>query len=446
MNSLNQLTEAKTPKNEFDLINLIVNSGLIISEIISTDSRSIKPGQIFVALKGQSFDGHDHIKKTFDLSASYAVSSCAFEALALEEKFRTRVVVVDDTLQFLHRLANAYRSLVNPLVIAVTGSAGKTTAKELIKLGLEKSFRLHATSANFNNEIGVPLTIFSMPRDTQVLVLEMGMRGFGQIHTLSKIANPNICIITNIGTAHIELLGSKENIKKAKMEIIDFVCDYQGASIDLKIPKTLIVDENLFNDLKANGFRNPNNSVDLPKNILFFNYANPLPESSLSTLLFSDGLKADMNAVLILADLLNLDKAQIKEALMNYNPGKGRGQFNQDSLGNIFIDETYNSNTVALKNSAYALLEQFPNDLKICVAGDIKESDPILIDEVFNELNILSADQEKKFIFLDARDLSHDEIFLSVKNLLSSKSGRKIILFKASRSVALDQVVERFFI
>ena len=446
MSSLNHLSQGFTLNNETDLINLLLNSGLMISELVSTDSRSIKPGQFFVALKGQNFDGHDHIKSAFDLSASFVVASTSFEELGLDDGFRDKVIFVEDTLKFLHRLANAYRTLVNPLVIAVTGSAGKTTAKELIKLGLEKFFRLHATSANFNNEIGVPLTIFSMPRDTQVLVLEMGMRGFGQIHDLSKIAIPNICMITNIGTAHIELLGSQENIKKAKMEIIDFFADYQGSAVDKKIPKTLIVDKNLFEDLKASGFKNPNSGAPVAGEILFFDYSNPLPKSSLESILFSDGLKADMNAVMVLADILKLDKSQVLQALMSYNPGKGRGQFSYDKNGNLFIDESYNSNTVALKNSALALLEQFPADQKIIVAGDIKESDPVLIDEVFRDINTMAQDVSCKLKFLDVRNLSQDAIYNQVKSALDQGSGRKVVLFKASRAVALDKVIEKFFI
>jgi UDP-N-acetylmuramoyl-tripeptide--D-alanyl-D-alanine ligase len=446
MSSLHHINQGFLPKNEIDLINHLLDSGLMISELVSTDSRSIKPGQFFVALKGLNFDGHEHIKSAFDLSASCVVSSKSFEELALDVGLRDRVIQVDDTLKFLHRLANAYRSSVNPLVIAVTGSAGKTTAKELIKLGLEKFFRLHATSANFNNEIGVPLTIFNMPRDTQVLVLEMGMRGLGQIHDLSKIATPNICIITNIGTAHIELLGSQENIKKAKMEIVDFFADYQGSAVDLKIPKTLIVDKNLFEDLKASGFKNPNSGAPVAGEILFFDYSNPLPESSLGSILFSDGLKADMNAVMVLADILKLDKSQVLQALMSYNPGKGRGQFSYDKNANLFIDESYNSNTVALKNSALALLEQFPTDEKIIVAGDIKESDPALIDEVFREINTLAEDSSCGLRFLDVRNLSQEKIYNLVKSALDEGSGRKVILFKASRAVALDKVIEKFFI
>jgi UDP-N-acetylmuramoyl-tripeptide--D-alanyl-D-alanine ligase len=439
MNSLHQLNQGFPTKDEITLINHLLDSGLMISELVSTDSRSIKPGQFFVALKGQNFDGHEHIESALNQGAVMAVA----QVPELAKKFPDKIILVDDTLKFLHRLANQYRQLVNPLVIAVTGSAGKTTAKELIKLGLENFFKLHATSGNFNNEIGVPLTIFAMPRDTQVLVLEMGMRGFGQIHELSQIAQPNICIITNIGTAHIELLGSRENIKKAKMEIIDFACDYQGNLKEQTINKTLIVDKNLFNDLKNSGFKNPNTNQAINENILFFDYSNPLPKSSLEQILFSSGLMADMNAVLILAEILGLEKQSILEALASYNPGKGRGQFLRDRNANIFIDETYNSNTEALKNSVYALLEQFPEDIKICVAGDIKESDSFLIEETFAELKKIAVEKSEKFLLLDVRNQSQDEIYKIVQNAISCHQGRKVILLKASRAVALDLVLEK---
>jgi len=203
--------------------------------MISTDSRTIKAHDIYLPLVGEKFDGHDFIIEVLKKSVDLIYSSRSLETLLLnasqEEKEiilanKEKIIFVENTLETYQSLASKYRVELNPLVIAVTGSNGKTTTKEMLAAVLGKYYRLHYSAANFNNEIGVPKTILEMPADTQILILEMGMRGLGQIDLLSKIAKPNICIITNIGTAHVEILGAKENIKKAKLEIINYIQDY----------------------------------------------------------------------------------------------------------------------------------------------------------------------------------------------------------------------------
>lgn len=176
---------------------------------ISTDTRTIEPGDFYLPLKGASFDGEKFINQALEKGAVGAF--CTGEDGTLQ---------VEDTLKAYLELANFRRNKLNFTVVAITGSSGKTTTKELVASTLSEKFKTFKTPLNHNNEIGFCQTIFEAPDDTEVLVLEMGMRGPGEIELLSKYSEPDITIISNVGTAHIGRLGSRENIAKAKCEIV----------------------------------------------------------------------------------------------------------------------------------------------------------------------------------------------------------------------------------
>src|SRR5699024_4876035 len=187
---------------------------------VTTDSRKKVNNGLFIPLVGERFDGHDYILDAFNNGA----------IAALWKRDRTRpealpndfpIYYVSDTLDALQRLAACYREKINPTVIAITGSNGKTTTKDMIGSVLTTSYRTHRTMGNFNNHIGLPLTILDMPPDTEILVLEMGMNDFGEISHLSHIAQPDIAVITNIGESHLAQLRSRAGIAKAKLEIVD---------------------------------------------------------------------------------------------------------------------------------------------------------------------------------------------------------------------------------
>jgi len=189
--------------------------GNIIIRSVSTDSRTIEPGSLFVAIRGERFDGHDFIRDAIDKGA----------ALVMAEKGASvpegvPAVLVDDTVRALGKLAAYHRSRFNIPVVAVTGSVGKTSTKEMIAAALSAGWKVHKTKGNFNNEIGLPLSVLELDDTHQAAVFEMGMRGFGEIDYLSRIVRPDIAVITNIGISHIERLGSRQNILKAKLEIL----------------------------------------------------------------------------------------------------------------------------------------------------------------------------------------------------------------------------------
>lgn len=181
---------------------------------ISTDSRKINKGTAFIALKGENFDGHGFVEDALKKGAALAVVS--------EDRDKKDIIKVDDTLAALGRIAKYYKAKFKVKTIAVTGSVGKTTSKDMIFSVLSQKYKTLATRGNFNNNIGLPLTVFGMNDEYEAAVLEMGMSGFGEIHYLAGIGRPDTAVITNIGLSHIEKLGSREGILKAKMEICDF--------------------------------------------------------------------------------------------------------------------------------------------------------------------------------------------------------------------------------
>ena len=190
---------------------------------VEFDSRKINTGTLFVPLTGGTTDGHSYIDAAIEKGASVTFWQKGHELVAPTDQIE--VIYVDDTLLAFQELAHFYRQLLNPTVIGITGSNGKTTTKDMTANVLTTKFRVHKTQGNYNNEIGVPYTILEMPEDTEVLVCEMGMSGFGEIAELSRIAEPNIAVITLIGESHLEHLGSREGIAQAKLEILEGVRD-----------------------------------------------------------------------------------------------------------------------------------------------------------------------------------------------------------------------------
>lgn len=199
---------------------------------ICTDSRQIKTGQIYLPLKGEKFDGHRFVQDALDSGAALSVVEAA-QLDALQKVCQGPLLPVPDTLKFYQGLARLARRRHKPFVIGITGSSGKTTTKEMCfaVFSASQGKIVHKSAANENNEIGVPKTILSMPDETDFLIVEMGMRGLGQIDELAAVAEPNLGIITGAGSTHIELLGSRENIAKAKCELFAHIDPVSGFAI-----------------------------------------------------------------------------------------------------------------------------------------------------------------------------------------------------------------------
>jgi UDP-N-acetylmuramoyl-tripeptide--D-alanyl-D-alanine ligase len=197
----------------------VIGAGAGPAKYVSIDSRDCREDCLFCCIPGERFDGHAF------MNGAYANGARIFLASRIPDNFddgkkNCFVVLVDDTIRAFGALARAYKKLTHVKTIAVTGSVGKTTTKEFIYAVASEAFKTHKTVGNHNNEIGLPLTLFSLAPDDEVSVIEMGMSGFGEIEYMSRLVEPDIAVITNIGTSHLEMLGTRENIAKAKMEII----------------------------------------------------------------------------------------------------------------------------------------------------------------------------------------------------------------------------------
>jgi UDP-N-acetylmuramoyl-tripeptide--D-alanyl-D-alanine ligase len=189
---------------------------------ITTDSRSVPPGSLFVALRGENHDGHDHIVD--------ALTSGAVAYLAEHDRGDEPHVIVDDTWAAIGALAAEVRRRVAPVVVALTGSVGKTTTKDLAAAALRAGLRTVAAEGSYNNEVGVPLTIFELTEHTEVLVLEIGSRGVGHIATLAPIADPDLAIVTAVAGAHLEMFGDLDTVARAKRELVEAL-DATGTAV-----------------------------------------------------------------------------------------------------------------------------------------------------------------------------------------------------------------------
>ena len=306
---------------------------------ISTDTRTIKNGDFYLPLKGASFDGEKFIQQALDKGAVGAF--CTQEGGNLQ---------VDNTLTAYLQLANYRRRKMNFEVVAITGSSGKTTTKELVASVLNEKFKTFKTPLNHNNEIGFCQTIFEAPDDTEVLVLEMGMRGLGEIELLSKYSEPDITIISNVGTAHIGRLGSRENIAKAKCEIVKF----QRGNIFIAHDDELIKKTVEFSGEKI--FYSIKDVKILEKSAHYskFEYKNEVFELNVGGDYNIENALSAINAGL----KLGMSFDEIKSGLKKYTPIEKRWEA-VNAGGYEIINDSYNANPESMRAFVDTIFELY---------------------------------------------------------------------------------------
>ncbi|MCL2518611.1 MAG: UDP-N-acetylmuramoyl-tripeptide--D-alanyl-D-alanine ligase [Oscillospiraceae bacterium] len=326
---------------------------------ISTDSRDIGENTVFIALKGEIFDGHDFIESTLENGAVCVIS---------EKSLPGNVIVVEDTYKALADIAQFHKRKINPLTVAVTGSVGKTTTKEFIYYVVAEKYHAFKSEGNFNNEVGVPKTMLRMGREFKALVLEMAMRGKGEIGKLSLCAEPDIAVITNIGMSHIELLGSKENIRDAKLEIL------QG----LKPSGKLILngdDEYLKNIPNAIyvAFNNPEAKYIIHHIRKYYGYTifsvNDTNEIRIPTI--GEHNVFDAAVAYAVGREIGMDDEQILKGLNKFKHAAMRQNIYIYG-GFTVIDDCYNASPDSMK-AAIKVLRRYNRGKKIAVLGDMLE-------------------------------------------------------------------------
>lgn len=336
---------------------------------VERDSRAVKDGSLFLAIKGERVDGHDFIEKCYDSGAVCAICEKA------PENPKKPYILVDSTLNAVKDIAKAYREKFDIPVVGVSGSVGKTSTKEMLYAVLSQRFKTHKTQGNLNNELGVPLTILSMPEDTEAAVIEMGISSFGEMTRLSRVAQPTICVLTIIGCCHLENLGDRDGVMKAKTEMFKYARD--GAEFILNGD-----DDKLSTITDVNGKKPIFFGID-SKNDYYAEDIENNGEGGVSCKLCFDGTKLDVtipaigtymvsNALAAAAagKLLGLSDEQIKNGVEAYKTVGSRA--NVINNGKIrIIDDCYNANPTSVKAS----LETLKNfrGRTVAVLGDMKE-------------------------------------------------------------------------
>jgi len=412
---------------------------------ISTDTRKIKKGEIFVALKGENFDGHQFIKKAYEKKAAGVIIS---ENIKIPFK-NFCVIEVKDTLKALGDIAKGYRVFLNPYIIGVTGSDGKTTTKELISKCLSKKFKTSSSSGNYNNQIGLPLSIFSFDRKTEIGILEMGMNKKGEIDYLSKIARPNGCVITNIGKAHIGFFKNTKEIAESKSEIFK----------NLKGEKFCLLnrDDKFFYFLKSRSSGNVKSfgtkkSSDvrgiIEKEGNEFFYFNVSGEK-FKINFWNTSMIYPFLVAIAFSVKFGLKISEVKDVIEEFKPIEGRGKVYK--IGGItIIDESYNSNPNSLKN---ALLCFSRKDFKrkIVIIGDMAELGKFsnffhtYIGKLVKKLDIdyvITFGEKSKVI----SEITSGKHFSDI-NQLNGFVGKKVkkgdgILIKGSNFLKMNRIVE----
>ncbi|MEF9958517.1 MAG: UDP-N-acetylmuramoyl-tripeptide--D-alanyl-D-alanine ligase [Niameybacter sp.] len=338
---------------------------------IETDSRKIKEGSLFVPLKGERFDAHEFIASVISSGASATLT----EELTIRDE-RILHIFVADTKKALLDLAAYYRSLFQLPVIAVTGSVGKTSTKDMIAAVLSAQFNVLKTQGNFNNEIGLPLTLFNLSHEHEVAVIEMGMNHFDEIHRLSLTVLPDMGVITNVGTSHIENLGSREGILKAKLELLDGL--KEGGFLCLNGDNDLLAQVEVDKWQLARFGEGANNDYRCEHVYAkgHDTYATVItPSDKYEVVIPALGIHMVYNSLVAIAigEKLGMTKEQIQKGLLSYTPSKMRMNISRTEKGITLLDDAYNASLDSMCASLKVLEEYETKGRHIAVLGDMFE-------------------------------------------------------------------------
>ena len=427
---------------------------------ITTDSRDLGEDNLFIPIIGEKFDGHDYIAPLLSERrlSGYLTMRRELERLAVE--FGSSAILCDDTLEAFGRMASWHRDRVDPIVIGITGTNGKTTTKELIAAVLAQQYGCLKNQKNFNNEVGVPYTLLGLGEDHRMAVLELGMNHFGELERLSRISRPDVALITSIGEGHLEFLGSVENVALAKSEIMngmkggsllllnrDTQCfdilQNRAADMGLRV-KTFGLGGDA--DIYPDEYRLDRNHLD----IIFAGEHYRLP-------LY--GVHNVYNGIAALAVGLEFGVSgdRMREAFAGFRNVDMRSQIFEGDF--IVIDDTYNSNPLSSRYALLSAARVFPKNRKIAVLSDMKELGEFselyhrelgrevfrygfdllftwgeMSEHIAHGAEHAGMDKKNVFYFKEKDDL--------VDALKRSIINDDLVLIKGSRSMKMEEVVD----
>ena len=426
-------------------------SAYLENPVVCTDSRAITKNCIFFALKGENFNGNSFAAAALQQGASYAVVD------EKEFEINDRCILTADVLQTLQQLANHHRRAMQIPFIAITGSNGKTTTKELVRNVLSKKHKTHATKGNLNNHIGVPLTILSMPPGTEMAVIEMGANHLDEIKLLCDIAEPDYGIITNVGKAHLEGFGGFEGVKKGKGELYDFLAKKNGTVFLNRDNSHLVsmADEKKIGKRITYGTSAGNTCTGElldTSPFLKLNWSYGENKGEVNSQLIGAYNFENILAAICIGNYFGVTGNQIRSAIEEYVPDNSRSQVLVKGTNKIILD-AYNANptsvAAALKNFA-----AMPDQNKIVLLGEMAElgdesaREHATILELIKELHFskvylvgthfsLRGETTKEFTWA----LSAEQLIPLLKENNFRDSA---ILIKGSRSMKMEKVMEVF--
>jgi len=408
---------------------------------VCTDTRKIQSGDMYFALKGDNFNGNTFTKKAIKSGAKYAVID--------EEEYHNfpATILVNNVLEALQELASFHRDYLNIPIIAITGSNGKTTTKELINATLSKKFNTVATIGNLNNHIGVPLTLLSMNKNTEIGIVEMGANHLKEIDLLCKIVKPNYGYITNFGKAHLEGFGSLEGVIKGKTELYNYLIA-NNKTIFINNDDTIQVKKSK----QAKTFSFGNNNSDVLIELI---EASPFVKVKYNNLTIQSQLIGAYNfdnisAAIAIANYFKVNDTDVKNAIESYLPSNNRSQIIIQGTNKIILD-AYNANPTSM-NAALTNFENQTDNIKIVILGDMFELGETAKQE-HQEIAELAASQNFSQIILIGNNFfktvsksSNVKKFKTFDDFKKQYDLSKIqntsILIKGSRGMALERILE----
>jgi len=410
---------------------------------VSTDTRTLEKGTLFFALKGENFNGNRFAQKALDLGASFCIID------EVQKPDNERYILVDDVLQTLQKLANYHRNYLNIPIVALTGSNGKTTTKELIHAVLKQRYKTQATLGNLNNHIGVPLTLLRMNESTEIGIVEMGANHIGEIAQLCKIANPDFGYITNFGKAHLEGFGSEEGVVKGKSELYDYLKQKKGAiflNIDDKKQVKQVGDYQnriTFSETESSDF-----TIALQRESPFLKIE--ISKTIIQTQLLGRYNFTNTAAAIAVGLHFDVDLTSIKKGLESYAPKNNRSQIIKQNSNTIILD-AYNANPSSI-DAALKNFKTMEGDQKIVILGDMFE----LGEQSYAEhQSIIDLAQKLDFSQLYLVGNQFFEHHQNYSNVLFFKDFERLkihledypikqsmVLVKGSRGMALERLLE----
>ncbi len=419
--------------------------------IIVTDTREIKPNSIFFALKGDNFNGNKYAVQAISKGAKYAVVD-----QDIESKDHS-IIRVENVLNCLQKLANFHRNQFQIPVIGITGTNGKTTTKELLYTVLSTKYNVLATEGNFNNHIGVPLTLLRITNQHNITIIEMGANHNGEIKDLCNISEPTIGLVTNVGIAHLEGFGSIKNIIQTKSDLYRFVQKKSGVNFLLSENKN--ISDYLNNDNKFIKFSNSDSNIE---NYGYGNVENLLLKFKLQNLhgysgkpiMFSTKMvglynQSNILAAITIANYFDVSIELIVNALENYTPNNNRSQLKK-TLRNELILDAYNANPTSVEN-AIINFKNINHPNKLLILGDMFELGESSQEQHQKIIELIDNSNINSIVIGNAywqTQTSSSKIikYQNIDQFINSNTIQKIddsfILLKGSRGMQLERLID----